>query len=70
MRYTAAVVVIIVALVVGPAASDPAALIVGLLIGAVAGALWTYDRGWNDRVQAELEESIERAEHRAEEARR
>lgn len=70
MRYTIAVVVIILALVFGPVGSDPIGVIVGLLIGAALGGLWSYGRGWNDRVQAELDETVERAEHRADEARR
>lgn len=68
------ILVIVLAMAASPMGTDGAAIARGLLLGVAFGLLtiwhWAYVVGWNARVEAELEETTERAEARAEDARR
>jgi 4-hydroxybenzoate polyprenyltransferase len=65
---------ILFVIALGPVGADGAAVVRGLLLGVVVGLItawgWMYSAGWNDRVDAEKDETIERAEERARAARR
>lgn len=68
------VLLVLCAVALGPVGADGAAAARGLLLGLFVGLLtawgWVYSAGWNSRVEAEKDETVERAEERARAARR
>lgn len=62
--------VIVAALLGADAAAVTRGLIVGLAFGMLTVWHLGYRSGWNDRVETEKDETIDRAEARAEDARR